>query len=286
MLMTNQQATKLSQPGVGSFHNPATFVAPQLPFVLVASALVVFPVRHDQIDTAFSESLPQGIRVVSPIRNYALRFLSRPPLGLRYPDLGERGFRKRNFTRRGTFQPNSQRNTFTVDQYHPLCALATLGFTDRRAPFLAGAKLPSKKLSSQHSSPSASNAPRNCCQALSQIPFSSHCCNRRQQVEGEGKYSGKNRQAAPVCRIHKIPSKQARLDAQGLPRPSRRRLGSGKSGSSNSHCSSVSSFCRFFMTETSALNQLYAEVSAVRPNLFMKHALVINEYSYRLIFAN
>lgn len=255
MLMTNQQPAKLAQPSVGSFHNPATFVAPQLPSIFVASLLVVLPVRHDQINTAFSEPLPQRIGIIGPVRNYTLGLLPRPAFGLRDPDLGECGFRKRNFIRRGTFQPNSQRNTFTVDQYHPLCAFAALGFTDGRAPFLAGAKLPSRKLSSQRSSPSASKAPRNRRQASSQIPFSSHCCNRRQQVEGEGKCSGKNRQAAPVCRIHKMPSKQPRLDAQGLPRPSRRRFGSGKSGSSNAHCSSVNSFCRFFMTETSAVNQ-------------------------------
>ncbi len=184
MLMTNQQSAKLSQPGVGSFHNPATFVAPQFPSI----------------------------------------------------------------------QPNSRRNAFTIDQYHPLCALATLGFADGRAPFLAGAKLPSKKLSSQRNSPSLSKAPGNRLQASNQIPFSSHRCNRRRQVEGEGKWSGRNRPAAPVCNIHKIPSKHARLDAQGLPRPSRRRFASGNDGSGNSHCSSVNSSCRFFMTETSAVN--------------------------------
>jgi hypothetical protein len=256
MLMANQQSAKLSQPSVGSFHNPATFVTPQLPSVFIASVQVIIPVRHDQIDTTLSEPFSQRIGVVSPIRNYALGLLSRPTLRLRDLDLGERGFRKRNFIRRGTFQPNSQRNTFTVDQYHPLCALATLSFSHRRAPFLAGAKLPSKKLSSHRSSPSASNAPRKRRQACSQIPFSSHCCNLRQHVEGEGKWSGKNRQAAPVCKIHKMPSKQARFDAHGRPRPSRRRFGFGNKGSSNSHCSSVNSFCRCFMTELQQLTHL------------------------------
>ena len=256
MLMANQQSAKLSQPSVGSFYNPATLVTPQLPSVFIASVLIVIPVRHDQIDMTFSEPLSQRVGIVGAICNYPFGLLPRPTFWLRDPDLGERGFRKRNFIRRGTFQPNSQRNTFTIDQYHPLCAFATLGCTDGRAPFLAGAKLPSKKLSSQRSSPSASNAPRNRRQASSQTPFSSHCCNLRQQVEGEGKWSGKNRQAAPVCKIHKMPSKQARFDAHGLPRPSRRRFGSGNKGSSNSHCSSVNSFCRFFMTETSSVNPL------------------------------
>src|SRR5271165_4291486 len=178
------------------------------------------------------------------------------------PDFGERGFRKRNFCRRGTFQPNSQRKTLTVDQYHPLRALAALGFTDCAAPFFAGAKLPSKKVSSHCSRPSSSNPPSNVRQASSQTPCSCHCCNRRQQVEGEGNTSGRKRQAAPVCRIHKMPSKHARLEAHGRPRLSRRRLGGGSMGSTSFHCSSVNSFCRFFMAEVHQLTRLTREYLA------------------------
>src|SRR5581483_4813680 len=92
-------------------------------------------------------------------------------------------------------------------------------------PFFAGAKLPSRKVSSHRSSPSSSNPPSRARQASSQTPCSCHCCNRRQQVEGEGNSSGKNRQAAPVCRTHRIPSKQARFEAGGRPRLSRRLFG-------------------------------------------------------------
>jgi hypothetical protein len=137
----------------------------------------------------------------------------------------------------------------TVDQYHPLRPLATLGFTDGGAPFLAGAKLPSKKVSSHRSRPSSSSAPRRVRHASNQTPSSSHCCSRRQQVEGEGNSSGRKRHAAPVCKIHKMPSKHARFGAGGRPRLSRRCFGGGNSGSIRSHCSSVNSFCRFFMTE-------------------------------------
>ena len=104
--------------------------------------------------------------------------------------LGGSGFRKLNFCRRGTFQPNSQRKTLTVDQYHPLRALAPLGFTHSEAPFFAGAKLPSKKVSSHLSRPSSSSAPNSARQASSQTPSSSHCFSRRQQVAGEGNWWG------------------------------------------------------------------------------------------------
>jgi hypothetical protein len=95
----------------------------------------------------------------------------------------------------GTFQPNSQRKTLTVDQYHPLRPLAPLGFPDGRPPFFAGAKLPSRKVSSHFSRPSSSSAPSSVRHAFSQTPASSHCCSRRQHVEGEGNSSGKNRRA-------------------------------------------------------------------------------------------
>lgn len=254
--MTNQQSTKLAQPGVGSLHDPASLIAAQFTSILITSLHTILAVGHDQVDASLPQSLSQRIGIVSRIRNHSGRFLPRTALATRDTDLGERGFRKLNFMRRGTFQPNSQRNTLTVDQYHPFCALATLGFTDGRAPFLAGAKLPSRKASSHCSRPFWFKAPSRVRHACSQTPFSSHCCSRRQQVEGEGNSSGRKRQAAPVCKIHKIPSKQSRLGFAGRPCPSFRRLGGGSNGSISFHCSSLNSFCRFFMTEAQQFTPL------------------------------
>src|SRR6266571_5072166 len=256
MFMTDQQSSELSKPGVGSFDDPTTLVAAQFAPIFVAPLPIVLPVRHDQLDSAFLQSLAQRIRIVGGIGNHPFRLLSRTAFGLRNRDFLERGFRKRNFVRRGTFQPNSQRKTLTVDQYHPLRPLAPLGFADGRAPFFAGAKLPSRKVSSHFSRPSSSSTPSSLRHAFSHTPSSSHCLSRRQQVEGEGNSSGKNRHAAPVCRIHRMPSKQPRFEAQGRPRLSRRRLGVGSTGSTNSHCSSVNSLCRCFMTEAHQLTRL------------------------------
>jgi hypothetical protein len=254
--MTNEQPTELSQPSVGPFHDPAALISPELAPIFVASMLVVLPIGHDQFDTAAAQALAQRIGIVAAIGNHPFRLLSRTAFGLWNTDLGERGFRKRNFTRRGTFEPNSQRKTFTVDQYHPLRALAPLGFPDGRAPFFAGAKLPSRKASSHFNRPSWSSAPSSVRQACSHTPSSSHCLSRRQHVEGEGNWSGKNRHAAPVWRIHKMPSKQARLGAGGRPRRSARCLGGGSKASTNSHCSLLNSFCRSFMTEAQPLTCL------------------------------
>ena len=247
--MANEKSAELTKPSVGTFDDPASFVTPEFPAVLVTPELAVVPVRHDEVDTALCEPLAQWIGVVGAVGDYAFGLLPRSAFGARDFDFGERGFRKRNFSRRSTFEPNSQRKTATVDQYHPLRPLAALGFTDCRAPFFAGAKLPSRNVSSHLSRPSPSSAPSSARQASSQTSCSSHCFKRRQQVAGEGYLSGKNLHAAPVCNTQRIPSRQARLDAHGRPRLSLRRFGSGSSGSISSHCASLNNSNRFLLMQ-------------------------------------
>lgn len=253
MFMANQQTAELAEPSVGALDDPAALVAPQLAAVFMFAVPVIFPVGGNQLDAALLKSFPQRIRIIAAVSDHPRRLPSRTALVAGNADFGERGFRKRNFCRRGTFQPNSQRKTLTVDQYHPLRALAPLGGTDRRAPFFAAAKLPSRKVSSHRSRPCRSSVPNNARHASSHTPSSSHCCKRRQQVEGEGNSSGRNRHAAPVCNIHRMPSKQARFDAHGRPRLSFLRFGLGNSGAITSQRSSVNSFCRFFMTEVHSI---------------------------------
>lgn len=257
--MAYQQAAELAEPCVGSFDDPAPFVAAQLASIFMLSVLAVLAVGHDEVDAALLQPFAQGVRVVGAVGDHAFRLLSRPAFGAGDFDLGERGFRKRSFSRRGTFQPNSQWKTLAVDQYHPLRALAPLGFTDGGAPFFAGAKLPSRKVSSHFSRPSPSSAPSSARQASSHTSSSSHCFNRRQQVAGDGYLSGRNRHAAPVCNTHRMPSRHARLDAHGRPRLSLRRLGSGNSGSINSHCASFNNSNRFLLmqeeNQTTSLSQ-------------------------------
>src|ERR1035437_9147316 len=214
MFMTDQQSSELTEPGVGSLHNPAALITPQFAPIFVAPSLIVLAVGRNQFNASLLQALTQWVGVVAAVGDHALRLLPRAAFPAWDPDFGERGFRKRNFTGGGTFQPNSQRKTLTIDQYHPLRALAPFGFSDGRTPFFAGAKLPSKEVSSDFSRPSSSSAPSSVRHASSQTPSSSHCLSRRQQVEGEGNSSGKNRHAAPVYRIHRLPPKHARFDAQ------------------------------------------------------------------------
>jgi len=253
--MSDQEASKLSQPCVGSLDDPAPLVPPQFTSVLVAPLLVVLPVRHNQFNAALLESLAKRIGIVTTVGYDSLRSLPRPASRPRDADFAECGFRKRSFSRRGTFKPNSQRKTLTVDQYHPLRALATLGFTDCGAPFLAGAKLPSRKLSSHFNKPSPSSTPSSVRQAFSHTPSSSHCFNRRQQVAGDGYWAGRNRHLS----THKMPSRQTLFEAHGRPRLSLRRCGSGRSGSISFHCSSVNSSNRFLLMQEAQQNNVLSE---------------------------
>lgn len=138
------------------------------------------------------------------------------PFGPGDEDFGDRGLRKVNFPRGGTSQPNSHRKTLTVDQYNPLRFLAALGFADCGAPLSPVRSCHPEGLS-HLSSPHSSSVPSRVRQALSQAPFSCQCCNRRQQVEGDGNSSGRNRHAAPVCGTQSTPSKHARFGAGGRP---------------------------------------------------------------------
>jgi hypothetical protein len=247
--MTHKESTELTEPCVGALDDPASLVASELSTILIASEFAVLAVRDDELDASFVQPFTQWIGVVGAVGDHPFWLLSRTAFWTRDFDFGERGFGKRNFSRRGTFEPNSQRKTATVDQYHPLRPLATLGLTDGRAPFFAGAKLPSRNVSSHFSRPSPSSAPSSARHASSQTSCSSHCFNRRQQVAGEGYFSGKNRHAAPVCNTQRMPSRQARLEAHGRPRLSLRSFGSGSSGSTNSHCASFNSSNRFLLMQ-------------------------------------
>jgi hypothetical protein len=174
-------------------------------FVLVLSLLVVLAVRNDEVDASLLEPLAQRIGVVGALGDRAFRLYSRPTFGARNLDFGERGFRKRNFSRRATFEPNSQRKTAAVDQYHPLCALATLGFTDCRAPLFrrSEAAVQERLLRFQQSfavQDSKQRPPR-----VKQDTLLFPMFQAPPQVAGEGSWSGKNLQAAPVCSTTESP---------------------------------------------------------------------------------
>ncbi len=75
MLVTNQQSAKLPEPSIGSFQNPSAFVAAELAAIFIAPQFVVLPIRCNQFDPSFLESLAQRIGVVAAVGYDAFRLL-------------------------------------------------------------------------------------------------------------------------------------------------------------------------------------------------------------------
>ena len=241
-IVANDQSAKVTEPREGAFHFPAPSVAPQRSPILLARLAAVPAVRCDQLDSSCRQPFPQRVTVISTIGNDTPGFLPWPPAAMlpAYADGRECFFREPRLVRGSRVKLLSQRNTLAVDHHHPLRALAPLGFSDFRAPFLAGAKLPSRNDSLQLSCLRWFSSARNARQMVSQMPCSSQSRSRRQHVVGEGNSSGKSCQRAPLRKIHKMPSRTLRSFAGGRP-PCRDLRTGGSKGRIFSHWASVSS---------------------------------------------
>jgi hypothetical protein len=242
--VAHDQSAVVAQPGEGAFNFPSPFVTAQFSPVLGRRLDAIIAMRRDQFNATLFQALSQLIGVGRRVINQTLWLLFGAAMATRHRNRAQRFFDERDFVRRGRVQVVSQRNTLAVDHHHPLRALAPLGFPDARAPFLAGAKLPSAKFSLQSSSPFSSNSPRNARQIFSHTDSCSHRLSRRQQVLGLGYCAGKSLQRAPVFKTHKMPSRTSRLFLHGLP-PRLLFGGSGTKGAIFSHCASVSNFLRW-----------------------------------------
>jgi hypothetical protein len=240
-VIAHDQSSEVAEPSEAAFHDPALLVAPQHAPVLRRCPAAVGTVRCDQSDPAPSQPFPQRVAVIALVGDHPRRLLARTPCAVPSPDADrrERFFRQSDLGRGGRVKSHSQRNTAAVDHHHPLRPLAPLGLADSRAPFFAGAKLPSKNDSLHFNCWRSFNSARNILQTRSQIPCSSQSRNRRQHVDGDGNSSGKSCQRAPLRRIHKMPSSTLRFAAGGRP-PRGRFRGRGSKGAIFCHCASVS----------------------------------------------
>lgn len=228
----DHQSAEVAYPGKRPFRFPATSIASQLAAILKRPFSSIASVRANQVDLPSLQTPSQRIGIRRLVVNQP-PYLAFPIRRIQY------GFDQIHFGRRCRGNEASQRNTFAVDHHHPLRTLAALGFSNTGAPFLAGAKLPSEKVSSQSSKALRSislSSPRH---ALSHAPTLSQYCKRRQQVLGDGKCGGKSFQRAPLRSTHKIPSKQRRLSI-GLGPPQPRGIG-GRYRSIFAHWASVNS---------------------------------------------
>ena len=240
-IVAHNQAAEVSQPADGTLDDPTAFVAPQRPTVLCGRTNAILFVWADQLDATTPQALSERVAVVGFVGDYPQRLLpgatgAMPPP---YADRCERRLGEPDFRRGCRVKVVSQRKTLAVDHHHPLRPLAPLGFSDSAAPFLAGAKLPSRNDSLHFSCWRSFNSLKNARQMFNQTPRSSQSRSRRQQVEGWGYFSGRSCQRAPLRRIHRIPSTTRRFSIHGRP-PLRCLGGLGSKGAIFFHCASVS----------------------------------------------
>ena len=239
MIPANNKSAEISQPRKSPLNFIATPITPHLASIIILLSLVIAPVRANQFNAFIGQTFTQRVAVIAPIGNQPPGIFSRSAAGFAwYSDIVQRFFEERNFVRGRRVQVVSQRNTLAVDHHHPLRSLAAFGLSDAKAPFFAGAKLPSANASLQSNCPRWSSSERKARHASSQMSNSSQSLSRLQQVDGLGNCFGKSAQGAPVRSIQRIPSNTLRLSAQGLP-PRFDFLCFGNKGSIFSHCSSV-----------------------------------------------
>ena len=239
-VVAHYQSAEIAEPRKGAFHRPTSSVATQSPAVLRRRLAAILPMRRNQLDATLCQLLAQRVAVVAAVGDQAQGLLPGTPgsVSSPYPDRGERRRDELNFRRGRRVKVVSQRKTRAVDHHHPLRALAPLGLADSRAPFLAGAKLPSRKDSLHLICCRSFSSPRKARQISSHTSCSSQSRNLRQQVEGAGNSSGKSCQRAPLRKIHKMPSSTLRSGDGG--RPPRGRGGRwGSKGRIFSHWASV-----------------------------------------------
>src|SRR5882724_1567781 len=154
MIIANQQSPEVAQPGEGALDLPPVAVAAQSAAIVEGGFAATAAMRTDEQDSPIEQAPAQRIAVVGSVgydAQWPLLWPSPAAAGHRYPI--QRTFLQGHFSRAGRDQLASQRNTLAVDHHHPLRAFAALGFADALAPFLAGAKLPSRNDSLQSSLP-------------------------------------------------------------------------------------------------------------------------------------
>ena len=215
----HHQSAVVAEPSDGAFDLPSFAIAPEGAAVLAALLFPIPAMRRNLLDTAGRQAVPEGIAVIRLVHDQAFGFRARATrTSGAYAHRAERFFRERDLRRTGRMDGYSQRNTLAVCQYHKLCALPAFGLSDITPPFLAGAKVPSRKASFQSIPCCPLSSARKARQMFNQMSWSAHIFNRRQQVLGLGYRSGKSCQRAPVRRIQRMPSRHERLFCHGRPR--------------------------------------------------------------------
>jgi hypothetical protein len=115
----------VAQPGKGSFDFPPLPVASKSPTILSLGSFAVLPMWGNQLNATAFEPKPEGIAIVSLVRNHAIRPSSSTST---YSNRLECLRGELDLLRTGRVKGHSQRNTLAVCHHHKLRSLAFLVF--------------------------------------------------------------------------------------------------------------------------------------------------------------
>ncbi len=226
------QSAEVLHPGEDALDLPSPAITPEGALVL-RGALAVGTIGRDHLDAVLPHLRVQRVRVVG--------FISDQPRGKLVEEAScQNSFHKPALGRRSAFDRDGDRKTVARGDSDDLGPLAPLGRADCEAPFFALANVASTNASSRFSLPRSRSCRASRCSVSTNFPSRIHCWNRRWQVWYGGYFRGSSDHCAPVPSIHNTPFNTARVSCHGRPRLSPRRAGRS-TGSTNSHCSSVSS---------------------------------------------
>ncbi len=269
-IIAHNQFSIIAYPRNCSFHFPSAFVSAKWSTILCFLFTTIRTMGSNQFYAALFKPFSQFIRICRFIINQTLHAFTRTTSSFaRYGHFIQGLFYQRDFRGGRRVQVVPQRNSLAVCHHHPLRTLSAFGFSDAEPPFLAGAKLPSAKVSAHFNWPRLSSSARKARHASSQTSRSSHSCNLRQQVEGEGYHGGKSFHRAPLRNTHKIPSKQWRLEI--LLRPF------GNTGSGSSRNGAIFAHCLF-------VNSLLNRFAFIRESSFVIADSLLSIYIRDMVF--
>jgi hypothetical protein len=210
ILISDNNPSVVGDPGERALDCISSPVAIPESVVLSIHVSMILPMRRKKVDASLSELFSMGIAVICLVSDHSLGSRSGSARSL-FQDFDVRDdlLQEPDLSGRGRVGMASQRNTLAIDHHQVLRSLASLRFSDSRAPFFAWMKVASTKDSSQSRIPSASNSERKARHMSLRTPASCQSLKRRQHVEGSGYSGGRSRHLAPVLRTQRIPSKQA-----------------------------------------------------------------------------
>ncbi len=229
------ESAEVVHPGEEPLDLPSSLIAAQFASIL-GGAFATASVRGDQFDAIFGgELFIERVRVVGFVAYEPGReFVKKAS--------GKNLFHKPALGRRGALDRYGERKTVTSGDSEDLGALAATGWTDRKAPFLAFAKVASTNTSSRFNLPCRYSSRASSLSASSSLPERIHCWKRRWQVWYGGYFSGNSRHCASVPSTQNTPLSTESVSCHGRPRLSARRA-SRSTGSTTAYCSSVNSQC-------------------------------------------